>query len=471
MHKRIFFRYFNACAWLILLTIFVLGVATTAVFTFQQIREQDDKMENAAQQMASMLQGMPSNYNALVGTVMEGSIETVKQTLDSDVVIINRRAEVMQSTFEGEATIELPAAALETVLKGKVYRRQSVFVRSQGNSYTVGVPVLDDRENVIGGVFITARQVRVNSAMRGILLTFIFCGISVMALAFIILYFITRRITRPLNEMAIAARAYAKGDFSKRITVTPDAELGALAATFNQMADGINKLETMRRGFIADVSHELRTPMTTIGGFIDGILDGVIPADQQEKYLLIVSEEVKRLSRMVNNLLDVAKMQSGEISYKMVSFDVTETARRVAVTMEERISEKKIRFSLLLPEDGLYAIGDQDAIYRVIYNLADNAVKFTPEGGEITMAAAVRENKIHFSVKNTGDGIPESEVGKIFERFYKTDKSRGQNRKGVGLGLYMVKSIIEAHGEDLFVTSREGSFVEFSFTLKRAEDL
>lgn len=454
-----------------MLTIFVLGVATTAVFTFQEIREQDDKMENAAQQVASMLQGMPSNYNALVGTVMEGSIETVKQTLDSDVVIINRRAEVMQSTFKGEATIELPAAALETVLNGEVYRRQSVFVRSQGNSYTVGVPVLDDRENVIGGVFVTARQVRVNSAMRGILLTFTFCGISVMALAFIILYFITRRITRPLNEMAIAARAYAKGDFSKRITVTPDAELGALAATFNQMADGINKLETMRRGFIADVSHELRTPMTTIGGFIDGILDGVIPSDQQEKYLLIVSDEVKRLSRMVNNLLDVAKMQSGEISYKMVPFDITEAARRVAVTMEERISEKKLRLSLQLPQEGLYAIGDQDAIYRVIYNLTDNAVKFTPDGGEITMVAAVHEDKVHFSVKNTGDGIPESEVGKIFERFYKTDKSRGQNRKGVGLGLYMVKSIIEAHGEDLFVTSREGSFVEFSFTLKQAEDL
>ncbi len=470
MHKRIFFRYFNACGWLILLTIFVLGMATTSVFTFQEIKDQDEKMERAAQKVASMLEGVPMNYHALIGTVMEGAIGTVKETIDSDVVIINQRAEVVQSTIDEQDPIELPVAALETVMEGEVYRRQSVFIREQGNSYTIGVPIRNDGGTVIGGVFVTARQVRVNSAMQGILFTFTACGLGVMILAFGILYFITRRITRPLNEMAIAARAYAKGDFSKRITVSPDSELGALATTFNQMADGIDRLETMRRGFIADVSHELRTPMTTIGGFIDGILDGVIPADQQEKYLMIVSEEVQRLSRMVNNLLDVAKMQSGEISYQMVPFDITEPARRVALTMEERIREKKIKLNLLLPEEGLYAKGDQDAIYRVIYNLTDNAVKFTPEEGEITLAAFCRENKIYFSVKNTGDGIPESEVGKIFERFYKTDKSRGQNRKGVGLGLYMVKSIVEAHSEDLFVTSQEGVFAEFAFTLTKAEE-
>ncbi len=471
MHKRIFFRYFNACAWLLLLTIFILGAATTTVFTFREIHAQDEKMERAAQQVASMLEGVPMNYNALVGSVMEGSIETVKETIESDVVIINHRAEIVQSTIKEWETIELPRVAVETVMNGEFYRRQSVFVREQGNAYTVGAPVFGASGEVTGGVFVTARQVRVNSVIWGVLLPFAFCGISVMVLAFIILYFITRRITHPLNEMAVAARAYAKGDFSKRITVTPDAELGALAMTFNQMADGIDQLETVRRDFIADVSHELRTPMTTISGFIDGILDGVISADQQEKYLLIVSEEVKRLSRMVNGLLDVAKLQSGEITYQMIPFDITEPVRRVALTMEERVRERKISLVLQLPEDALYVQGDQDAIYRVIYNLVDNAVKFTPEEGVITVTAMQQANKAYVSVKNTGDGIPEAEVGKIFERFYKTDKSRGSNRKGVGLGLYMVKSIVEAHGEDMYVTSQEGSFAEFAFSLKLAENI
>jgi len=428
-------------------------------------------MERAAQQIASMLEGVPMNYNALVGSVMEGSIETVKETIESDVIIINHRAEIVQSTYNPGETVELPEAAVRTVMDGSVYRHQSVFVREHGDAYTVGAPIVDVNGRVNGGVFVIARQIRINSVVWGVLLPFTFCGISVMVLAFIILYFITRRITRPLNEMAVAARAYAKGDFSKRITVTPDAELGALAMAFNQMADGIDQLETMRRGFIADISHELRTPMTTIGGFIDGMLDGVIPEDQQEKYLLIVSEEVKRLSRMVNSLLDVAKLQSGEITYQMVPFDITEPAHRVALTMEERVREKKIALVLQLPEDGLYVQGDQDAIYRVIYNLVDNAVKFTPEAGNITVSVMQQANKAYFSVKNTGDGIPEAEVGKIFERFYKTDKSRGSNRKGVGLGLYMVKSIVEAHGEDMYVTSQEGVFAEFTFSLKLAEEL
>lgn len=470
MHKRIFFRYFNACAWLVLLTIFILGIATTTVFTLREIGSQDEKMERAARQVASMLEGVPMNYNALVGSVMEGSIETVKQTIDADVVIINQRTEIVQSTIENQSTVELPKAAVETVMNGSVYRRQSVFVREHGEAYTVGVPIRGMDGDVTGGVFVTARQVRVNSVAWGVLLPFTFCGISVMALAFIILYFITRRMTRPLNEMAVAARAYAKGDFSKRITVSPDAELGALAMTFNQMADGIDQLETVRRGFIADVSHELRTPMTTIGGFIDGILDGVIPAEQQEKYLLIVSEEVKRLTRMVNSLLDVAKIQSGEVTYQMLPFDITEPVRRVALTMEERVRERKISLVLQIPEDALYVLGDQDAIYRVVYNLVDNAVKFTPDEGVITVTVLPQANKAFVSVKNTGDGIPEAEVGKIFERFYKTDKSRGSNRKGVGLGLYMVKSIMEAHGEDMYVTSQVGAFAEFTFSLKLADD-
>lgn len=428
-------------------------------------------MEKAANQVAFMLQGMPANYNAFVGTIMEGTIQTIEETIDSDVLILNQWGRVVQSTLEDELSETIPEDAVNCVLSGGIYRRQAVFVRGMGKSYTIGVPILsDDASAVIGCVFVTAPQIRVSSELRSILAVYLLCGAVVMLLAFVVLYFITRQITRPLNQMAVAARSYAKGDFSRRITVTPDEELGALAATFNQMADSLDRLESMRREFIADVSHELRTPMTTISGFIDGILDGIIPPEQEQKYLLLVSDEVKRLSRMVNNLLDVARIQSGEITYKMLPFDLKEVVHRVVLSMEDRIREAEVELQLNLPEGSVYAEGDRDAIYRVVYNLVDNAVKFTPNQGQITISLQQQEKEFSLSVRNSGQGIPQEEAGRIFERFYKTDKSRSVNRRGVGLGLYMVKSIIDAHGQKIYLKSREGEFAEFTFTLKEAEE-
>ena len=447
----------------------VLTTVTTGVFTIQNVREQDRQMESAARQVATMLEEMPSNYTVFVGSVMRGSIETIKKTLECEVVIINQWGKVVLTTLPAATPPDLSGSALEEALSGETYRKQGSFIAELGESYTIGVPIRDENGATVGAVFTTARQMRVNTQMREIMVTFLLCGLSVMVIAFVFVYFITKQIVRPLNEISLAAQSYAKGDFSKRITIGPEGEMADLAHTFNRMADGLEQLETMRRGFIADVSHELRTPMTTIGGFVDGILDGTIPQELQEKYLLMVSEEVRRLSRMVNELLDVAKIQSGEISYKMEPFSITEVAHQVLFSMEGRIRSGKIHLRLQLPEEELFAMGDRDAIYRVVYNLMDNATKFTPEEGEIALSLYRQEQKLYLAVRNTGKGIPEAEVGKIFERFYKTDKSRGENKKGVGLGLYMVKNIIDAHGEDITVTSKEGEFAEFFFTLTLAE--
>ncbi len=426
-------------------------------------------MESAANKVASMLENVPENYKFFVGTIVSGAIDTVKETIDCDVIIINQWGQVIQTTLKHNS-FSLPSDAVDTVMQGGTYRRQAILIEDLGNSYTIGVPVRNETEKSVGAVFVTARQIRVGSAMQEILMTFLLCGFAVLLVACVVLYFITYQITKPLYEMSRAAKSYVKGDFSQRISVSPEGELGALATTFNQMADGLDRLETMRRGFIADVSHELRTPMTTIGGFIDGILDGTIPEDSREKYLLLVSAEVRRLSRMVNNLLDVARIQSGEITYQMIPFDLTEVSHRVLLTMEDRINEAQIKLSLDLPNESVYAYGDHDAIYRVIYNLVDNAVKFTDFNGEICVSIQRHEGKIYFSVKNTGQGIPETEAGRIFERFYKTDKSRGISKKGVGLGLYMVKSIIDAHGEQIMLTSKEGAYAEFIFTLTEVSE-
>ncbi len=451
------------------MTVFILGTVTTGVLSLRGAQEQDQNMENAAKKVAAMLSEVPANYSFFVGTVLEGTIHTIKDTIGCEMIIINHTGRVVETTLNVQS-VEVPAAAVEQVLGGKQYRKLGAFVSQMGNTYTVGLPILDETEKVIGAVFATKKQTFMGREAKSITGIFLLCGIFVFAFACLCVYFITKQITKPLTEMSIAAKSYAKGDFSKRITVAPDDEMRALAISFNQMADGLDQMEGMRRAFIADVSHELRTPMTTISGFIDGILDGTIPPELQEKYLLLVSEEVKRLSRLVTNLLDVARIQSGELTYKMEPFDLLETAHRVLLTMEERMSKGEIKPVLLLPKEPVYTIGDQDAIYRVLYNLMDNAIKFTPKGGEITLGLYFREEKVYFSVKNTGKGIPEEECGKIFERFYKTDKSRGENKKGVGLGLYMVKSIIDAHNQDIFVSSQEGVYAEFTFTLQKAGD-
>lgn len=448
----------------------VLATVTTGVFTIQNVRDQDRRMENAAQQVASMLEGMPSNYTIFVGSVMRGSIETVKKTLECEVIIVNKRGDVMLTTLPATSEPVLSNEALLALSSGETYRKLGVFIEEMGESYTIGVPILSEKGDSVGAVYTTARQVRINSQMQEIMVTFLVCGVSVMLIAFVFVYFITKQIVRPLNEISLAAQSYVKGDFSRRITVGPEGEINDLAITFNRMADGLEQLEVMRRGFIADISHELRTPMTTIGGFVDGILDGTIPPQLQEKYLLLVSGEVKRLARLVNELLDVARIQSGEISYKMDPFCITEVAYQVLLSMEDRIREGEIQLRVQIPEEELYALGDGDAIHRVLYNLMDNAVKFTPPHGEIALSLYPEGNKFYLAVRNTGKGIPEPEVGRIFERFYKTDKSRGENKKGVGLGLYMVKNIIDAHGEDITVNSKEGSYAEFSFSLTRAEE-
>ena len=220
---------------------------------------------------------------------------------------------------------------------------------------------------------------------------------------------------------------------------------------------------------MADVSHELRTPMTTISGFIDGMLDGTIPPEMQKKYLQIVSDEVKRLSRLVSSLLDVAKIQAGQMTYVMHNFDILETAGKNAFTFKDRVDQKNITLTVDMPQEPVYVKGDEDAIYRVIYNLMDNALKFTPEGGEITLGVSKKDGKAVVYVKNTGQGVSKKDAGHIFERFYKTDKSRGENKKGVGIGLYLVKSIVNAHGEDIYLTSKEGEFAQFAFTLTLAD--
>lgn len=294
---------------------------------------------------------------------------------------------------------------------------------------------------------------------------YIIAALVPLVLIFVTEYILIYRITKPLKMMSDAARAMSNGDFSTRIPVTSDDEIGELSIAFNQMTNSLAKLETARRSFVANVSHEFRTPMTTIGGFIDGIIDGTIDTDKQDYYLNIVSKEVKRLTRLVKSMLSLSRLESGETQINASSFDMRETLFNIVLSQERRIEAKNINIVGLDKIDVCKILADMDLIHQAIYNLVDNAIKFTNNDGYIAFSLNKTESNVIFKIKNSGVGISKEDVEHIFDRFYKIDRSRSENSQSTGLGLYIVKTIIDIHAGTISVSGKENEYTEFIVSL------
>ena len=334
-------------------------------------------------------------------------------------------------------------------------------------------PVDTDEGNTVGYVLVVSTAENWSNLMDSTVRSVVVAAIWVFLAALIAIYFITERTVAPLRDMSRAVKRMAVGQYDVRVRVKGSDEVAELAVAFNQMAESLENLERMRNSFVANVSHDLRTPMTTISGFIDGILEGVIPEDQREHYLKIVSDEVRRLSRLVTALLDVSRLQAGDRKFDMKPFDVCEMGRMILISFEQKIVEKGLDVEFECDEDNMFVLADQDAIHQILYNICDNAVKFSAEGGKLRMSftwsagETGRSRKAVVKVYNEGQGIPPEDIPFVFERFYKSDKSRGLDKSGVGLGMFISKTIIEAHGETISVASDYGKSCEFTFTLAR----
>ena len=316
-------------------------------------------------------------------------------------------------------------------------------------------------------VFAVADISESRSLLSSVSQLFYLWAIIPLVLMIVAIYIMTYRLTKPLKSMSIAAKAMAKGDFSRRVPVTSDDEIGELAVSFNMMTNSLSRLESMRRSFVGNVSHELKTPMTTIAGFIDGILDGTIKKEESDYYLNIVSGEVKRLSRLVNGMLSVSRLESGESVLKKSEFDIYELLCTIIISQEQRIEEKKLDIVGLDLMQPTKLNADKDLLYQVVYNLVDNAIKFTDDEGEIDFALADDGINITFTITNTGKGIAEDELPFIFERFYKGDKSRSDVKNSTGLGLYIVKTIVSAHKGKISVMSKQNRFTSFKVILPK----
>lgn len=471
--KTTFSRIFCAAAAILLLALLLLGAFFQMLMKDYLQTDATDKLTNNARTIADLAAAYNED-NSLNSPGFLANLITAARISEADAVICNARGEVILCS-DSPLGCEHQGKYINSEYVNRVLAEDLVIdsgvIRGlyTDSRYVVAVPITDITSGAKIGIVITSSPMEATVAvLRKISHIFLFVAVLVVLVAVLGASIFARRQSHPLKEMADAARQFGHGDLTARVKVKSGApqEIQELATAFNNMASSLQKSEYQRQEFVANVSHELKTPMTTIGGYVDGILDGTIPREKEQKYLHLVSDEIKRLSRLVRSMLDISRLQDQEVipDEKKSRFDIEECAGQVLITFEQKILGKQLNVDVDMPEHSVYTWADQDAVTQVIYNLIDNGVKFCPQGGRLGLKIRESDNKIYVSVSNEGETIPPEELPLVFDRFHKIDKSRSQNRDGWGLGLYIVKTIVGCHGENISVTSRDGT-TEFTFTM------
>ena len=461
----------------------VLSVITTSLIGSYTTDMKQNAMDNTAQSIYSSLNGIMSMSKMPLETVIKVDNGYIQDFInrnavnnDAIVFITDHNGNVLVVSDSGRGII--PPRIDDSLVSAYLadgYRHSDLDGLFSSEHINVICPInimpsgrVDyNAEANSGAIFICAENN--NPVFEKLGSTMMMTLIWIFAMSLVAVYFVSERISRPLKEMSYAAKSFAQGKFDVRVPVRGNDEVAELATAFNNMAGSLEKLEENRSTFMSNVSHDLRTPMTTISGFIDGILSGTIPPDKTDHYLGIVSNEIKRLARLVNSLLDITRLQSGERKFNKVAFDVCELARQVLISCEARIDSKRLEVNFECDDDNMNAVADRDAIHQIMYNLIDNAVKFSNDEGQLQVKLRDNGKKIVITVYNTGNGISPADLPHVFDQFYKSDRSRGIDKSGVGLGLYISKTIIDQHGEEMWVKSEENAWCEFTFTLEKAK--
>ncbi len=474
--KTAYSRQFALVAGLILTTFLVLGAGFAVLsYRYTMARQMDTLERNA-----SFVGEFTASYRSQGMDIRSGGfrlyIYSLAKISKSHVLLCETDGEIVYSA-DGTGRSDLDALVGQRISQGVLdqtlaegsYDRMSNLGGLYGERrYVVGQPIVLHGalgDSVIGLVFVSTADDDLTELWRGLSGIFSLTMVAVLALAFVLTLVTTRRQTKPLKEMAQTVREFGRGHFDQRMAETGRSdEMGELARAFNSMADSLAQSETRRSEFIANISHELKTPMTTISGFADGILDGTIPPDREAAALQTISSETKRLSRLVRRMLDVSRLQAGKGISAQEPFDVVELTARTMVSLEGRISARSLDVVADLPQEPIQVWGDPDAITQVCYNLLENAIKFSKPGGHLWVSVERQGAKALVTVRNEGETIPPQELDLIFDRFHKSDKSRSMDRDGVGLGLYIVKTILNELGESITVSSEDG-LTQFQFSL------
>ena len=473
--KSIYLRNFMATAILVTVCFLIISLAFVGIGRQYLISEYQEKMDTCALEV-SRIAAAVSRSEKLSSWSLSMNLSALSNSTgnhifvtDSEGLIVSCSDRSMRCDHLGR---HVSGAFFDTLTQEGQNKGISSLDGIYGSGrYVAAREIRGQDKSLLGYVFVSSAVDNMLGAWRTFLGISAGVGLAVFALALLMSLFFSKRMARPLDDMAEASRKFARGDFSVRVKQEDDPtdEMGALIESFNKMADSLESAEARRSEFIANISHELRTPMTTIAGFADGILDGTIPREEEDKYLRSIRDETRRLSRLVREMLDLSQMRSrASDPARRTVFDLTELICQTMLSFEDRASKKHLDVDPQLPDDPIMVTADKDAITQVIYNLIDNAVKFARAGSCIVIKLYKENGKAYVSVRDEGETIPPEDLPFIFDRFHKSDRSRSLDKDGVGLGLYLVKSIINSHDEDIAVKSENG-VTEFVFTLSLAQ--
>ena len=471
--KTTFGRTFSTAATILLLALLLLGATFQYLVQEFLTKNTISELQNDAE-LISNLAAAYSIDGSLTSRDFLLNLDVAAKVSGSDAVICSPQGEVLLCSdalfgCEHQGMFIDNTEYLKKVIEGG----GDVFTGVidglyQEARYVVSEPVIGASNSLISGIVIVSTPTAATTAiMQRISNIFLSAALVVVLIAVMAVSLFARQQSRPLRDLSKAAYAFGHGDLNARVRLSGDysEEMEELALSFNNMASLLQKSEYQRQEFVANVSHELKTPMTTISGYIDGILDGTIPQERQSYYLQIVSDETKRLSRLVRSMLDISRLQDQPIPEEQkMHFDLEEAVGQVLITFEQKINGKKLDVDVDFPGHPVFTFAGKDYVTQVVYNLIDNAVKFCPEGG--TLGIRIREagRKAYISISNQGETIPPEELPLVFDRFHKLDKARTRTKDSWGLGLYIVKTIVCSHGENISVTSKNGR-TEFTFTM------
>jgi signal transduction histidine kinase len=453
----------------------ILGFLTIATFTsHQSMKYMEQKEANDLYRESTLIATTyATNYYNKNITLedLQQQLNALDSYLSAQIWIVNTQGDILVNSRENVDMNHLARIeGLDITDFGSRYYGRGTFYDFFSQEQLSVFSQITINYKVNGYVFIHKPMSQILSYHDGLLNISYLTLLILFFAALILLALFTFTIYLPVRRITKGADAYAEGDFNYKIKIHSNDEIGYLAASFNYMANELNTLEDDQRKFVSNVSHDFRSPLTSIKGYIEAMLDGTIPVEMQEKYLNIILFETERLTKLTRSILELNKYGAHGAMLDRSDFDINHTIKMTALTFEGICKEKRISFHLILTGQKLFVTADMTKIQQVIYNLIDNAIKFSRHDSEITIETTAKNEKVFISVKDTGIGIPKDSLNKIWERFYKTDLSRGKDKKGTGLGLAIVKEIIQAHDENINVISTEGVGTEFIFTLPLSQN-
>lgn len=447
----------------------ILSFLTIATFTSHFTLNYIEKDTASTLYRESKL--LASNYatNYYRGTMtledISSHFSAVSVYLDADIWVVDKNGNILIKSKSESAPASGAVEGFDITAFGtKYYQIGSFFNIFSDDTLSVFSPISIDYK--VRGYLLIHKPVSDLISLKDGFLNISYMTLAIIVLcAFIVLGLFTYTVCIPLRKITRAAQDYSTGNFETQINIHTNDEIGYLAASLNYMALELSTLEDDQRKFIANVSHDFRSPLTSIKGYIEAIMDGTIPYEMQDKYLNIILHETERLNKLTEGMLELNKYGVKGTMLDISKFDINNTIKMVAQSFEGTCKEKRISFELILTGQTCFVSADISKIQQVLYNLIDNAIKFSHTDSTITIETTEKNEKVFISVKDTGIGIPKDSIKKIWERFYKTDLSRGKDKKGTGLGLAIVKEIVSAHNENINVISTEGVGTEFIFTL------